>query len=53
MLVIKRLGFNPRVGKIPYRRKWLPTPVFLPENIPGQRSLAGYGSGVYKRVGHD
>ena len=46
-------GFDPWVGKIPYSRKWLPTPVFLPENIPGQRSLAGYSSGVYKRFGHD
>ena len=26
----KRLGFNPWVGKIPWRRKWQPTPVFLP-----------------------
>ena len=23
-------GFNPQVGKIPWRRKWQPTPVFLP-----------------------
>ena len=28
----KRCGFDPRVGKIPWRRKWQPTPVFLPEN---------------------
>ena len=26
----KRLGFAPWVGKIPWRRKWQPTPVFLP-----------------------
>ena len=25
-------GFNPWVGKVPWRRKWQPTPVFLPEN---------------------
>ena len=31
------------VGKIPWRRKWLPTPVFLPGKSHGQRSLAGYG----------
>ena len=29
------------VGKIPWRRKWQPTPVFLPEESHGQRSLAG------------
>ena len=34
--------FNTRVGKIPWRRKWQPTPVFLPEKSHGQRSLAGY-----------
>ena len=30
------------VGKIPCRRNWLPTPVFLPREFHGQRSLAGY-----------
>ena len=34
-------GFNPWVGKIPWRRKWLPTPVFLPGESHGQRRLAG------------
>ena len=29
--------------KIPWRRKWQPTPVFLPGQSHGQRSLAGYG----------
>ena len=28
----RRPGFNPRVGKIPWRMEWQPTPVFLPEN---------------------
>ena len=28
----KRCGFNPWVRKIPWRRKWQPTPVFLPGN---------------------
>jgi len=32
------------MGKIPWRRKWQPTPVFLPEKSHGQRSLAGYSS---------
>ena len=34
--------FKPCVGKIPWRRKWQPTPVFLPGKFHGQRSLAGY-----------
>ena len=34
--------FNPWVGKLPWRREWLPTPVFLPEEFHGQRSLVGY-----------
>ena len=29
------------VGKIPWRREWLPTPVFLPREFPGQ-TLEGY-----------
>ena len=35
-------------GKIPWRRKWEPTPVFLPGESHGQRSLAGYSPGVEK-----
>ena len=34
--------FDPRVEKIPWRRTWQPTPVFLPRESHGQRSLAGY-----------
>ena len=34
-------GFDPWVGKIPWRRKWLPTPVFLPGQCHVQRNLAG------------
>ena len=34
--------FDPWVGKIPGRKKWPPTPVFLPGESHGQRSLAGY-----------
>ena len=37
-----RNGFNPWVEKSPWRRKWQPTPVFLPGESHGQRSLAGY-----------
>ena len=38
----RRLGFSPWVGKMPWRRKWQPTPVFLPGKSHGQRNLAGY-----------
>ena len=38
----RRRGFNPWVGKIPWRRKWQPTPVFLPGKFRGQRGLVGY-----------
>ena len=39
----KRHTFDPVVGKIPWWRKWQPTPVLLPGESQGQRSLAGYG----------
>ena len=38
----KRRGFGPWVGKIPWRRAWQPTLVFLPGESHGQGSLAGY-----------
>ena len=38
---VGRHRFNPWVGKIPWRRKWWTTPVFLPVNSHGQQSLAG------------
>ena len=34
--------FNPWVRKIPWRRRWQPTPLFLPGKFHGQRSLEGY-----------
>ena len=37
----KRYGFNPWVGKIPWIRKWQPTPVFFPGEFHGQRSPVG------------
>ena len=39
-----RPGFNPWIGKIPWKRKWQPTPVFLPGKSHGWRSLAGYSA---------
>ena len=38
-----RCGFDPWLGKIPWGRERLPTPVFWPGEIHGQRNLAGYG----------
>ena len=46
-------GFNPWVGKIPWRRKWQPTLVFLHGKSHGQRSLVGYSPWGCKRVEHD
>ena len=43
------LGSNPWVKKIPWRRKWLPSPVFLPREFHRQWSLAGY-SPLLKRT---
>ena len=40
----RRCRFSPWVCKIPWRRKWKPTPVFLPGESDGQRSLVGYSS---------
>ena len=43
-----RQGFRPWVGKIPWRRAWQPTPVFLPGESHGQRSLVGYSAQGHK-----
>ena len=39
---VMRCGFDPWVGKIPWRRAWQPTAVYLPGESHRQRSLAGY-----------
>jgi len=45
----RRCRFNPWVRKIPWRsRKWQPTPVFLPRESHGQRSLASYSPWGHK-----
>ena len=44
----KKCGFNLWVGKIPWRRKWQPIPVFLPGKFHGWRSLAGYSPWSHK-----
>ena len=38
----EKLGFDPWVRKIPWRRERLPIPVFVPREFHGQRSLADY-----------
>ena len=58
-LVVKNLPANAGdmscdpVRKLPWRRKWQPTPVFLPGKSHGWRSLAGYSPWGHKRVRYD
>ena len=40
---VRDVSSIPWSGKIPWRRKWQPTPVFSPEKSHGHRSLVGYG----------
>ena len=44
----RRCRFDPWGGKIPWRRKWQPTPVFLPGKYQGQRSLMGFSPWDHK-----
>ena len=46
----QRRGFNPWVRKIPWSRKWQPTPVFLLGKFHGQRSLVGYSPRGHKEL---
>ena len=46
----RRHGFNPWVRKIPWSRKWQPTPVFLPGKSRGQSSLMGYRPWGHKEL---
>ena len=48
-----RPGFDPWVGKIPRRRAWQPTPVFLPGESPRTEEPGGLQSIRSQRVGHD
>ena len=47
---LKRCGFNPWVWKVPWRRAWQLTPVFLPRESLGQRSLEGYSPQGHKEL---
>ena len=49
-LQCRRLGFDPGVSKIPWRREWLHTPVFLPRDFHGLRSLMGYSPWGHKEL---
>ena len=46
----ERREFDPWVGKIPGRRVWQPTPVFLSGESHGQRSLVGYSPWGHKEL---
>ena len=48
-----RSGFDPWVRKIPWWRKWQPTPVVLPGESREQRTLAGHSPIRSQRVGRD
>ena len=52
-LQFRRHEFDPWIRKIPWRKAWQPTPVFLPGESHGQRSLTGDSSWDCKRVGHN
>ena len=45
-----RLRLDPWVWKIPWRRAWQPTPVFMPEVFHEQRSLVGYSPQSLKEL---
>ena len=49
-LQYRRPGFDPWVGKIPWRRAWQPTPVFPPGKSHRQKSLVGYTPWICKEL---
>ena len=49
-LQCKRCRFDSSCGKIPWRRKWQPTPVFLTGEFHGQRRLVGYSAWDHKEL---
>ena len=52
-LQCRRPSFNPWVRKIPWRREWQPTPVFLPGESPRKEEPGGLQSIDLQRVRHD
>ena len=53
LLQYRRCSFSPCVGKIPWRRKWQPTPAVLPGEFYGHWSLVGCSPWGRGRVGQD
>ena len=49
-LQCRRPDFNPRVGKIPWRKEWISTSVFLPGKFHEQRSPVGYSPWDHKEL---
>ena len=47
---VQETGVQPWAGKIPWSRDWLPTPVFLPGEFHGQRSLEAYSPWGHKKL---
>ena len=47
---VRDVGSIPGSGRFPWRRAWQPTPVFLPGEAHGQRSLVGYGPWGHKEL---
>ena len=47
---VKRHGFNPWAGEIPWSGAWQPTPIFLPAESHGQRNLVGYNPWDHKEL---
>ena len=45
---VREARFDTWVGKLPWRRAWLPTPLLLPIESHGQRSLASYSPWGHK-----
>ena len=45
-----RHRFSPWVEKIPWRREWQPTPIYMPEEFHGQRSLVNYSPWGHKEL---
>ena len=50
---MQEMKVRSQVGKVPWRRKWQPTPVFLPGKSHGRRSLVGYSPWGHKIVRHN
>ena len=47
---LRRLRFNLWIGRIPWSRKWQPTPLFFPGESQGQRSLEDYNPWSHKEL---